>query len=85
MDGVYRFSTYSCSDTGENVCDANISRDQPYLNYWDEWTYVYFAYSNKLQKCFGYLKYTFRDSHFEIVPVVHLYLSVFSVQLGSSS
>lgn len=46
IDAAYRFLTYTCKNI-ENECKTDIQQDQPYFNYWDEWTYLYFGYSRK--------------------------------------
>ena len=61
IDGNYRFLSYSCRNN-ENECLTDLYNDQPFFNYWDEWTYFYFGFSEPLQKGYGYLKFTFRES-----------------------
>ena len=46
---------------------------------------MYFGYSQKLQKVFGYVKYAYSDSKFDLTDIIHNYASIFYINVGGAS
>ncbi|CAD8145403.1 unnamed protein product [Paramecium pentaurelia] len=79
-DQSYTFNTYSCK--GDD-CSGIVTQDQQLGEYWDQWTYIYYGYSQVMKKTFGYVKFTFTDSKFNQDQVTHFYVAVFSIIISS--
>ncbi|CAD8143475.1 unnamed protein product [Paramecium octaurelia] len=74
-DQAFTFITYN-----QNQGDYKLAtQDEAYGEYADQWTYIYYGFSQQKQQTYGYLKFTFTESEFRQEKVNHFYLAVFSV------
>ncbi|CAD8140464.1 unnamed protein product [Paramecium pentaurelia] len=74
-DQSFTFITYNQNQEEYKL----VSHDESYGEYADQWTYIYYGFSQQLRKTYGFLKYTFTENEFRQEEVNHFYLAVFSV------